>query len=58
MTKSVWTRKQGLTSIKPGQYLIIDARGVNLEIANHISSGAFVTIFLMDNLGNLNRYFF
>jgi len=58
MIKEIYTRRQGKTTIKPGQYLIIDARGDNLEVSNRISSGAFVTIFKMDHLGNFNRFIF
>lgn len=58
MIKEVYTRRQGKTTIKPGQYLIVDAVGNNLEVSNRISTGAFVDIFKMDHLGNLNKFFF
>ena len=54
----IWTRRQGETTIQPGQYLIKDARGSNLEVANRISSGAMVTIFKMQPDGTFDRYIF
>jgi len=58
MTRKIYTRRQGQTTIKSGQYLIIDALGNNLEVVNRISSGAMVTIFKMNNDGGFKRYYF
>ena len=55
---AIWTRKQGNTTIKPGQYLIVDAIGHNLKVVNRISSGAFVTIYKCENNGTMTRIHF
>lgn len=57
MTKQIWTRKQGNTTIKPGQYLIVDALGNNLEVKSFLTSG-LGTIYKLNQNGELNRFIF